>query len=107
MIPSGNRDGNFGSSPGQEIKNLILSCVAVFGDIGRVDPRAAGKLESFAHAPVAAGALPHEQISEIDVLGESGDQPRGRGVEIALDSSVAGLVLAHGFGKPGRLLDRS
>ena len=35
----------------------------------------------------AAGALPHEQISEIDVLGESGDQPRGRGVEIALDSS--------------------
>ena len=62
--------------------------MTAFGDIGRVDPRTAGNFESFAHAPVSAGALPHEQFSEIDVLGES-SQPRGRGVEIALDSSVA------------------
>jgi len=33
---------------------------------------------------------------EIDVLGESGDHPCRCGVVIALNSSVAGLVLAHG-----------
>jgi len=83
--------------PGQKVENFVLPGIAVIKNIGRVDTRAAGKLESLGHASVAAGALPHGQILEIDVLGQGRDHPGRRRVEIARDSCVAGLVLAHGL----------
>jgi hypothetical protein len=55
--------------------------------------------------PSPAGALPHEQISEIDVLGESSDQLTGAWGRDSARFERSGSRACPWLGKLGRLLD--
>src|SRR5215831_13158258 len=88
----------------QEVEHLVLPRAAI-NDVAGIDASTALQPQRLGHATVAAGGLPNGQPAQVDVFGERGNDPMRCRVEIALDTSVAGLMLTHAPNREHHLHD--